>query len=151
MDWLSIAFEMSSICSSPAMLIGISINLPCIFAQLSLKKSTDLNHKMDKFSFLNAANTAYFAELYDKYLQHPDSVEPSWRAFFQGFDFGVEESGIVADFSDSQPDAAPAQEAVPDRLQKEFQVVKLIDGSISTGGKHIKPITLSFNSLTHSL
>lgn len=43
---------------------------------------------MDKYSFLNAAHTAFFADLYDQYLQHPDSVEPSWRAFFQGFDFG---------------------------------------------------------------
>lgn len=45
---------------------------------------------MDKYSFLNAAHTAFFADLYDQYLQHPDSVEPSWRAFFQGFDFGME-------------------------------------------------------------
>ena len=43
---------------------------------------------MDKYSFLNSANTAYFAELYDQYLKYPDTVEPSWRAFFQGFDFG---------------------------------------------------------------
>ncbi len=98
-----------------------------------LKKSSDLNHKMDKFSFLNAANTAYFAELYDKYLQHPDSVEPSWRAFFQGFDFGIEESGIVADYSDSRPNAAPGQDVIPDQVRKEFQVVKLIDGYRTRG------------------
>ena len=35
---------------------------------------------MDKFSFLNAAHTAHFAQLYDQYLIDPDSVEPSWRA-----------------------------------------------------------------------
>ena len=45
---------------------------------------------MDNYSFLNAAHTAYFAELYDQYLQQPDTIEPSWRAFFQGFDFGLE-------------------------------------------------------------
>ncbi|HCW63810.1 MULTISPECIES: 2-oxoglutarate dehydrogenase E1 component [Leeuwenhoekiella] len=86
---------------------------------------------MDRFSFLNAANTAYFAELYDKYLQHPDSVEPSWRAFFQGFDFGLEELGI-------EPDATVVtggntNAAVPENLQKEFQVVKLIDGYRTRG------------------
>ena len=42
---------------------------------------------MDRFSFLNAAHTAFFADLYEQYLQNPDSVEPSWRSFFQGFDF----------------------------------------------------------------
>ena len=41
---------------------------------------------MDKFSFLNAAHTGYIADLYDKYLQNPDIVEPSWRSFFQGYD-----------------------------------------------------------------
>ena len=44
---------------------------------------------MDKYSFLNAATTQFFADLYDQYLENPDSVEASWRAFFQGFDFDV--------------------------------------------------------------
>lgn len=77
---------------------------------------------MDKFSFLNAAHTSYFADLYDQYLQSPDSVEPSWRAFFQGYDFGSEESRL-------QPDAIEkVSTEIPGVLQKEFQVVKLIDG-----------------------
>ena len=71
---------------------------------------------MDKYSFLNAAHTGYFAQLYDQYLQHPDSVEPSWRAFFQGFDFGIEQGG-----------GAEASAEVPEHLQKEFKVVQLID------------------------
>ena len=48
---------------------------------------------MDKYSFLNAANTQFFADLYDQYLENPDSVEASWRAFFQGFDFARESYG----------------------------------------------------------
>ncbi|GHA23710.1 2-oxoglutarate dehydrogenase subunit E1 [Salinimicrobium marinum] len=86
---------------------------------------------MDKFSFLNAAHTAYFAELYDQYLQYPDSVEPSWRAFFQGFDFGVENSGngeIVVE----NPENGEAVE-MPQSVIKEFQVVKLIDGYRTRG------------------
>mgnify|MGYP003856668913 CR=1 FL=1 len=49
---------------------------------------------MDKYSFLNAAHTAYFADLYDQYLDNPDSIEPSWKAFFQGYDFGSENYGF---------------------------------------------------------
>ena len=45
---------------------------------------------MDKFSFLNAAHTGFIADLYDKYLINPDSVEPSWRSFFQGYDLANE-------------------------------------------------------------
>ena len=86
---------------------------------------------MDKYSFLNAAHTAFFSELYDRYLQNPDSVEPSWRAFFQGFDFGMEsaldEIGIdtsrgVVKTSEGE------QRLMPESLQKEFQVIRLIDG-----------------------
>jgi len=84
---------------------------------------------MDNYSFLNAAHTAYFAELYDQYLQHPDSVEPSWRAFFQGFDFGLESNGTTQLIT-----TAESQEVeVPEDLQKEFRVVKLIDAYRSRG------------------
>lgn len=89
---------------------------------------------MDQFSFLNAAHTSYFADLYEQYLQYPDSVEPSWRAFFQGFDLGMEESG----FSDNgeavvtKPSTGEAVN-VPDAVLKEFQVIRLIDGYRSRG------------------
>ena len=79
---------------------------------------------MDKYSFLNSAHTAYFAELYDQYLQNPDTVEPSWRAFFQGFDFGVENGAWPAEV---------AKVEVPESVKKEFQVVKLIEGYRTRG------------------
>ena len=83
---------------------------------------------MDNYSFLNTAHTAYFAELYDQYLKHPDSVEPSWRTFFQGFDFGLERNGVS-----SFEDVAEKSKEIPEHLQKEFRVVKLIDGYRSRG------------------
>ena len=76
---------------------------------------------MDKFSFLNAAHTAHFAQLYDQYLIDPDSAEPSWRAFFQGFDFGLENG------------EQHTSDAIPESVLKEFQVVKLIDGYRGSG------------------
>ena len=78
---------------------------------------------MDNYSFLNAAHAAHFAALYDQYLQQPDNVEPSWRAFFQGFDFGLESNGSTT----------TETVEVPEQLQKEFRVVKLIDGYRSRG------------------
>ncbi|MEM9143550.1 MAG: 2-oxoglutarate dehydrogenase E1 component, partial [Bacteroidota bacterium] len=91
---------------------------------------------MDKYSFLNTAHTSFFSELYDKYRQHPDSVEPSWRAFFQGFDFGTESALDELDLEASNGtmvlDNGQAL-AVPESLQKEFQVVKLINAYRSRG------------------
>ena len=79
---------------------------------------------MDKYSFLNSAHTAYFAELYEQYIEAPDTVEPSWRAFFQGFDFGVE-SGT--------PLEEVAEVEIPESVKKEFQVINLIDGYRTRG------------------
>ena len=96
---------------------------------------------MDKYSFLNAANTQFFADLYDQYLENPDSVEASWRAFFQGFDFARESYGDdffqesvpqevstvtapVASSVASTPQAAPVP--VSGKIEKELQVLNLI-------------------------
>ncbi|SMC34760.1 2-oxoglutarate dehydrogenase E1 component [Cellulophaga tyrosinoxydans] len=89
---------------------------------------------MDKYSFLNAAHTSFFADLYDKYLINPDSVEPSWRAFFQGFDFGQESLIDELDLPEQKvASVATANVEVPQSLQKEFQVIRLIDGYRSRG------------------
>lgn len=69
---------------------------------------------MDPYSFLNTAHTAYFAELYDQYLINPDAVEPSWRAFFQGFEFGIDK-------------VEKGEFHIPENILKEFKVVKLIN------------------------
>ncbi|MFV8374389.1 2-oxoglutarate dehydrogenase E1 component [Flavobacterium sp. LB1P62] len=93
---------------------------------------------MDRFSFLNAAHTEFFAQLYDQYLVNPDSVEPSWRSFFQGFDFGM------TTYNDENPETPVTYIAnvaagniessnVSEKLQKEFNVLKLIDGYRSRG------------------
>ena len=90
---------------------------------------------MDRFSFLNAAHTQFFADLYEQYTVNPDAVEPSWRAFFQGFDFGLESASCndavnqLADFSAGNQDFS----LVSNKVQKEFNVLKLIDGYRTRG------------------
>ena len=80
---------------------------------------------MDKFSFLNAAHTGYIADLYDKYLQNPDIVEPSWRSFFQGYDLANENFS----FTDDSETAVE----IPQSVRKEFLVVDLINGYRTRG------------------
>ncbi|MBC5840721.1 2-oxoglutarate dehydrogenase E1 component [Flavobacterium sp. F-380] len=85
---------------------------------------------MDRFSFLNAAHTEFFAQLYDQYTENPDSVEASWRSFFQGFDFGQESYGGQDAVSHIANVASGTVESsnVSEKLQKEFDVLKLIEG-----------------------
>lgn len=86
---------------------------------------------MDRFSFLNAAHSQLIEDLYQQYLKYPDSVEPSWKAFFQGYDFALES---YAD-DDAPAIGSPVQYAsgavssgnVPDEIYKEFKVVNLIE------------------------
>ena len=92
---------------------------------------------MDRFSFLNAAHTEFFSQLYDQYLENPDSVEPSWRSFFQGFDFGTTTyiDEISTSSSITKPNDFNSQDfsQLSEKLQKEFNVLKLIDAYRTRG------------------
>ena len=92
---------------------------------------------MDRFSFLNAAHTEFFSQLYDQYLENPDSVEPSWRSFFQGFDFGTStyNDEISTSSSNTKPTDFNSQDfsQLSEKLQKEFNVLKLIDAYRTRG------------------
>jgi len=79
---------------------------------------------MDKFSFLNAVHSGHIADVYDQYLINPDSVEPSWRSFFQGYDFANEKYTLKD----------PEKEfEVPENVLKEFKVIDLINGYRTRG------------------
>lgn len=80
---------------------------------------------MDRFSFLNAAHTGFIADLYDKYLVNPDSVEPSWRSFFQGYDLANSNYSL-----NGEGDVAIE---IPEQVHKEFKVIELINGYRSRG------------------
>ncbi|MXV38735.1 2-oxoglutarate dehydrogenase E1 component [Flavobacteriaceae bacterium Ap0902] len=81
---------------------------------------------MDRFSFLNAVHSEFIEELYEKYKKYPDSVEPSWRTFFQGFDFGRESYNGYS--VDELSNHNPEETGVPEQIQKEFKVINLING-----------------------
>ena len=43
---------------------------------------------MEKYSYLKSQNAAYIDEMFEKFRENPDSVEGSWRGFFEGVEFG---------------------------------------------------------------
>ncbi len=70
---------------------------------------------MDKYSYLSAANPAYFESVYNDYKKDNNSVDPTWQRFFEGFElasknFDTAEGG-----------------AIPENFQKEFKVITLIN------------------------
>ncbi len=72
---------------------------------------------MDRFSFLGGVHADFIDDLYQKYLKNPDATEPSWRAFFQGYDFSQESYGDD-DLGNT----------VSEDIIKEFYVINLING-----------------------
>ena len=78
---------------------------------------------MDRFSFLGSVHAEFIDEQYERYLNTPDEIEPSWRAFFQGFDFAKEI------YTEDDLEAA----GVPEEVIKEFHVLNLIQGYRSRG------------------
>jgi len=73
---------------------------------------------MDKFSFLGALHTGMIEQMYDKFVQDPQSIEEEWSSFFQGFDFAKE---------------VYSEEDIPQVFQKEFKVINLIDAYRKSG------------------
>ena len=91
---------------------------------------------MDRFSFLNAAHSQLIEDLYQQYKKYPDSLEPSWKAFFQGFEFAQEDYGDQDSSSASVVQYAAQTEnskEISENVKKEFKVLNLIDAYRSRG------------------
>ena len=89
---------------------------------------------MDKFSFLNAVHSQFVEDMYQQYVKYPDSIEPSWKSFFQGFDFALEQYGDDAVGQISQMvSQAVASGNAPEDVLKEFKVVNLIEAYRTRG------------------
>ncbi|TWP26159.1 2-oxoglutarate dehydrogenase E1 component [Apibacter muscae] len=83
---------------------------------------------MDQFSFLNAIHSEYIEELYQKYLSYPDSLEPSWKAFFQGFDFAntsYEGKQIINE--EKKQFIVDNHTGISEDVVREFKVINLIN------------------------
>ena len=74
---------------------------------------------LDRFSFLNSIDLDYIDELHQRYLVDKRLVEPSWRSFFDGYEFSK--------FNYQEVDE------IPTNVLKEFRVINLINAYRSRG------------------
>ena len=90
---------------------------------------------MDRFSFLNAVHSEFIEDLYQKYLKFPDSVEPSWRSFFQGYDFANANYSLTdeEENNNQQTLQTVVPEDIKEEIHKEFKVIDLINGYRTRG------------------
>ena len=93
---------------------------------------------MKDFSYITHSHPGYIENLYQDFVQNPESVDPEFRKFFEGFDFAI---------SNGKPDingaaAAPAEAAPLSRTdapkdgtdwRKELAVYRMILGYRNKG------------------
>jgi hypothetical protein len=77
-----------------------------------------LNH-----SYLSNADIDSVEELYQNYLQNPDSVDDSWKRFFEGFDLAYGKLGLNG-----------SSVSVSEDMMKEINVLHLINNGYRTRG-----------------
>ena len=81
---------------------------------------------MDKFSYISNAHVAYIDELYAEYKKNPDSLDPSWKSFFDGFDFAITKFGEDENGGAAVASVASAPVVEAGQLPKEIKVRALI-------------------------
>ncbi len=72
---------------------------------------------MDKFTYIANADPVVIDQLYQSYLQNPESIDVSWKKFFEGFDFSLAKYGENNGYT--KPSTGPVS---ADVLEKEIQV-----------------------------
>lgn len=71
---------------------------------------------MDNYSYIGNISPAAIDDLYRRFLENPENVEPGWQQFFSGFEFAK------ANFDASE------SSVIPEKVDKEFKVINLING-----------------------
>lgn len=80
------------------------------------------------FTYMHLANLELIEKLHAQFLKDPDSIEPTWRFFFEGMEFG--EYRIA--------------EKAPIQITKDERLINLIDAFRKFGHleAHVNPLTL---------
>ncbi len=82
---------------------------------------------MQKLSYLNSSNAIYIDELFGRYCQDPESIDLSWRYFFEGLELGGETASGGAVKSEGPTDvSAPRSLDSGSDWKTEGKVAELI-------------------------
>lgn len=76
---------------------------------------------MDSYSYLSNADPSAIESIYNQYVENPDSVDVTWKKFFEGFEFA----------KINYPRSSTS--TIPENVQKEFGVIALINGYRTRG------------------
>ncbi len=97
---------------------------------------------MNRSTVSARANTAIIEAAYERWLHNPDSVDPTWRAFFQGFSLGANGASPVDALAAVSTEQGAAHGTIIDSL-KQSRVHQLINAYRSIGHleAHLDPLS----------
>ncbi|SEW31515.1 2-oxoglutarate dehydrogenase E1 component [Chitinophaga arvensicola] len=81
---------------------------------------------MKDFSFVTNSHPAYIESLYQDFRKDPNSVDPDWVKFFEGFDFAVSNVNGKAAVAAPVAGGSTSLPVSDDQLAKELGVYRLI-------------------------
>ncbi len=86
---------------------------------------------MKDFSYITNSSPAYIESLYNDFIQNPESVDPEYRKFFEGFDFAVANGKPQANGTATVKSEALAVEGID--LMREINAYRMILGYRNKG------------------
>src|SRR5215204_4642577 len=85
---------------------------------------------MKDFSYITHSHPAYIENLYKDFVLNPESVDPDYRKFFEGFDFAISSTqngnGTNGKVAEAPLLSQPLITVDTSQLSKEFAVYSLI-------------------------
>jgi 2-oxoglutarate dehydrogenase E1 component len=90
---------------------------------------------MKDFSYITHSHPSYIEGLYQDFVKDPESVDPEFRRFFEGFDFAISNGGATNGHAvaEAQPALATGTGIDSTQLAKEFSVYQLIQAYRNKG------------------
>src|SRR5438128_264034 len=91
---------------------------------------------MKDFSYITNSSPAFIENLYLDYIKNPESVDPDFRKFFEGFDFAVS-NGLAKTNGTAAAEKKETRQAILPETEvdwkKEIQAYRLIVGYRNKG------------------
>jgi 2-oxoglutarate dehydrogenase E1 component len=89
---------------------------------------------MKDFSYITHSHPSYIEGLYQDFVKNPESVDPEFRRFFEGFDFAINNGGSTNGHDVAENMQAAAKTSVDaGQLQKSLQYSALLRPIVPKG------------------
>ena len=98
---------------------------------------------MNSLTVPTRANSAVIEQMYQAWLDNPDSVDPTWRAFFQGFALGNGNGSLASALAAPSDGSAPTSGVAIVDSRKQVSVHYLINAYRALGHlqSHLDPLS----------